>query len=204
MSKIAALRDTLVALLKEHERDGTIPTNARFLFYELVQRGEISKERTPRTDGKPGRRADQNLHDALIDVREDERVVEACIAAGLVCGEGFAVDASLIAADANKQRSIPGKDWGKNRSPAKASRAVKEYLATLDDAARVRCCRSRTPPLDAALTVAHAVWHVAGALLGGHPKERALTRSLRDLTPVHEMGQGKSGVSSGVCVQVFS
>ena len=44
-----------------------------------------------------------------------ERVVEACIAAGLVGGEGFAVDASLIVADANKQRSIPGKDWDKNR-----------------------------------------------------------------------------------------
>ena len=64
-----------------------------------------------------------------------ERVVEACIAAGLVGGEGFAVDASLIAADANKQRSIPGKDWDKNRAPEKASRAVKEYLATLDAAA---------------------------------------------------------------------
>ncbi len=61
-----------------------------------------------------------------------ERVVEACIAAGLVGGEGFAVDASLIAADANKQRSIPGKDWDKNRAPEKASRAVWEYLATLD------------------------------------------------------------------------
>ena len=32
-----------------------------------------------------------------------ERVVETCIAAGLVGGEGFAVDASLIQADANKQ-----------------------------------------------------------------------------------------------------
>src|SRR5471032_123692 len=64
-----------------------------------------------------------------------ERVVEACIAAGLVGGEGFAVDASLIAADANKQLSIPGKDWDKNRAPEKASRAVKEYLATLADAA---------------------------------------------------------------------
>lgn len=64
-----------------------------------------------------------------------ERVVEACITAGLVGGEGFAVDASLIAADANKQRSIPGKDWDKNRAPAKASRAVKEYMATLDAAA---------------------------------------------------------------------
>jgi transposase len=64
-----------------------------------------------------------------------ERVVEACIAARLVGGEGFAVDASLIAADANKQRSIPGKDWDKNRAPEKASRAVKEYMATLDAAA---------------------------------------------------------------------
>jgi hypothetical protein len=27
------------------ERDGTIPTNARFLFYGLVQRGQISKQR---------------------------------------------------------------------------------------------------------------------------------------------------------------
>ena len=64
-----------------------------------------------------------------------ERVVEACIAAGLVGGEGFAVDASLIVADANKQRSVPGKGWDKNCAPEKASRAVKEYLATLDDAA---------------------------------------------------------------------
>src|ERR1700716_1129076 len=64
-----------------------------------------------------------------------ERVVEACIAAELVGGEGFAVDASLIAADANKQRAIPGKDWNRRRAPEKASRAVKEYLATLDDAA---------------------------------------------------------------------
>src|SRR6201998_4210292 len=37
-----------------------------------------------------------------------ERVVEACIGAGLVGGEGFAVDASLIGSDANKQRSTPG------------------------------------------------------------------------------------------------
>jgi transposase len=72
-----------------------------------------------------------------IDVfrRVFERVVEICISAGLVGGEGFAVDASLIAADANKQRSIPGSEWNKARDPQDASRAVKEYLATLDDAA---------------------------------------------------------------------
>ena len=65
-----------------------------------------------------------------------ERVVEACIAAGLVGGEGFAVDASLIQADANRQRSIAGQDWRRDRDPARSSRAVKEYLATLDDTAR--------------------------------------------------------------------
>jgi len=64
-----------------------------------------------------------------------EHVVEACISAGLVGGKEFAVDASLIAADANKQRSIPGSEWIKQRDPETASRAVKEYMATLDDAA---------------------------------------------------------------------
>jgi transposase len=75
------------------------------------------------------------LHGSDIFRRVFERVVEACITAGLVGGEGFAVDASLIAADANKQRSVPGKDWDKTRAPEKASRAVKDYMATLDDAA---------------------------------------------------------------------
>ena len=55
-----------------------------------------------------------------------ERVVETCIAAGLVGGEGFAVDASLIQADANKQRSIAGQDWRRDRDPARSSRAVEE------------------------------------------------------------------------------
>jgi transposase len=64
-----------------------------------------------------------------------ERVVGACVAAGLVGGEGFAVDASLIEADANKSRSIPGSEWNRDIDPERASRAVNEYLATLDDAA---------------------------------------------------------------------
>src|SRR3974390_159895 len=57
-----------------------------------------------------------------------ERVVESCIAAGLVGGEGFAVDASLIVADANKQRSIPGSEWNKTPDLQAASRATKEDL----------------------------------------------------------------------------
>jgi hypothetical protein len=68
MSKIGKLRDILGALLHEHEADGTIPTNARFLFYELVQRGQLSKEKTG------VRRPDQDLHDALTDIREGGRI----------------------------------------------------------------------------------------------------------------------------------
>ncbi len=51
-----------------------IPTNARFLYYELIQRGHVSKERAARTDGKIGRRPDQIVHDALTDLREAGQV----------------------------------------------------------------------------------------------------------------------------------
>jgi hypothetical protein len=81
------------------------------------------------------RARNERFRDSDIFRRVFERVVEACIAAGLVGGEGFAVDASLIVADANKQRSIPGSEWKKDCDPQAASRAVKEYLSTLDHAA---------------------------------------------------------------------
>jgi transposase len=80
------------------------------------------------------RARNERFGDSDIFRRVFERVVETCIAAGLVGGEGFAVDASLIAADANKQRSIPGHEWSKEIDPEVASRAVQEYLTTLDDA----------------------------------------------------------------------
>jgi hypothetical protein len=65
-----------------------------------------------------------------------ETVVERCLREGLVGGgEGFAVDASLIAVDANKQRSVPGDQWPIAALGTDAGRAVREYLATLDDAA---------------------------------------------------------------------
>src|SRR5471032_213764 len=54
------------------------------------------------------------------------------MAEGLVGGEGFAVDASLIKADANRQS---GTDGAKGLDPEVTSRAVEEYLAVLDDAA---------------------------------------------------------------------
>jgi transposase len=61
-----------------------------------------------------------------------EMTVERCMAEGLVGGEGFAVDASLIRADVHRQRSVPGEE---GLPPEAAGRAVREYLEVLDDAA---------------------------------------------------------------------
>ena len=70
--------------------------------------------------------------DALRQVFEG--VVAKCIVAGLVGGEGFSIDASLIKADVDKKKRLPGDQpiaWPK---PEEASRAVREYLAALDAA----------------------------------------------------------------------
>src|SRR5688572_19916968 len=61
-----------------------------------------------------------------------ETTVERCMAEGLVGGEGFAVDESLIRADVHRQRSVPG---GEGLPPGVGGRAVREYLEVLDDAA---------------------------------------------------------------------
>src|SRR3954470_3415156 len=64
-----------------------------------------------------------------------ESVVELCLREGLIGGDGFAVDASLIAADANKHRSLPSSEWNAADIGPDACRAAREHLATLDDAA---------------------------------------------------------------------
>ena len=64
-----------------------------------------------------------------------ESIVQRCLAEGLVGADGFAVDASLVAADANKQRSVASKDWKPEEIKENAVRAAREYLATLDNAA---------------------------------------------------------------------
>ena len=61
-----------------------------------------------------------------------ETVLQRCIREGLVGGEAFAIDASLIKADANRQKGIEGE---KGLPPEATGRAVKEYLAVLDDEA---------------------------------------------------------------------
>ena len=65
-----------------------------------------------------------------------ERVVGLCIAAGLVGGEAFSIDASLIKADVDKKKRSPGDQPIEWPMPEEASHAVREYLAALDAARR--------------------------------------------------------------------
>ena len=63
-----------------------------------------------------------------------EAVVRACMEAGLVKGEGFAVDASVIEAAASRYHGkAPDEiDWS---APERQTRAVAEFLTALDDEA---------------------------------------------------------------------
>ena len=54
------------------------------------------------------------------------------MAEGLVKGEGFAVDASIVAADANRQRGVPSTEIVDWKERALSTRAVREYLEALD------------------------------------------------------------------------
>jgi len=75
MSKIGRLRDCLMRLLEEHRSDVMLPTSGRFLYYELVQRKIISKDSPPPKPGRKScRRPDQDMNDALIDLRETGQV----------------------------------------------------------------------------------------------------------------------------------
>ena len=61
-----------------------------------------------------------------------EATVRRCMAEGIVGGEGFVVDASMVRADANRQKGVASPA---ELGPKNVSRAVTEYLAVLDDAA---------------------------------------------------------------------
>ena len=71
-----------------------------------------------------------------------ETVVQRCMGEGLVKGEGFAIDASLVKADVSRQRAVRGTeriDWG----PAKQqSRPVREYLEALDSGPTINMPKS--------------------------------------------------------------
>lgn len=62
-----------------------------------------------------------------------EGVLRRCMSEGRVGSEGFAFDASVVKADANRARGVPGAEASVLQDTA-ASRAVREYLDALDRA----------------------------------------------------------------------
>jgi transposase len=95
-------------------------------FCGLGLEGDVPNHSTF-SKNRHGRFRDSDLLRHLFEI-----VLRRCIDEGLVGGEGFAVDASLIKADANRQKGVEGTN---GLPPEKTSRAIKEYLAVLDDAA---------------------------------------------------------------------
>jgi len=99
-----------------------------------------------------------------------EGVVAMCIAAGLVGGEAFSVDASLIKADVDKKKRMSGDRPTAWPKAEEASRAVREYLAALDAARNDEGSVDRDgggssggssrskPPKEVSLTDPQAAW----------------------------------------------
>ena len=80
-----------------------------------------------------------------------ETVLQRCMSEGLVGGEGFAIDASVVKADAARARGIPGAaiDYRAD-GPAQATRAVREYLEGIDAEGRPERLRKNISVTDPA------------------------------------------------------
>ena len=95
-----------------------------------------------------------------------ESVLRRCMSEGLVGGEGFAIDVSVIKADANRARGVPGTeaiDWSKGDGP---TRAVREYLEAIEQNNPVSDGTSEPPdpptaPKSISLTDPAARWTAA-------------------------------------------
>ena len=89
-----------------------------------------------------------------------ERVVATCLAAGLVGGEAFSVDASFIKADVNPRKQVPGDQPPAWPDRETASRAVVEYLAALDREGpeASHSGKAKKPPKAISLTDPQAAW----------------------------------------------
>jgi transposase len=98
-----------------------------------------------------------------------EAVVAKCIAAGLVGGEGFSIDASLIKADVDKTKRVAGDQPIAWPEADAASRAVRECLMALDaahsdeesgggDDGSSSGGSRRKPPKEVSLTDPQAAW----------------------------------------------
>ncbi|MDF2235520.1 IS1182 family transposase [Albimonas sp. CAU 1670] len=101
--------------------------NLAFRWFCRLDLTDAVPDHSTFSKNRHGRFRDSDLFRRLF-----ETVLARCIAEGLVGGEVFGVDASLIKADANREDGIEPSRWAPDDH---AGRATSEYLATLDDAA---------------------------------------------------------------------
>src|SRR5215213_9197624 len=69
-TKAGRLQRACLALLREHEEQGAIPTSIRFLFYELLDRGVIPKFYRDENGAEKKRTPSQDISDAVTVLRE--------------------------------------------------------------------------------------------------------------------------------------
>jgi hypothetical protein len=104
--------------LRQHEREGTIPTNGRFLFYELEQQGVAPKAYYDASGKKRARTPAQDLSDATMRLRE----------LGLVPWEWILDETCSV------------KAW-------RYAASAYEYVANSAPRARIDCWDGELPPL---------------------------------------------------------
>src|SRR5262245_23366962 len=73
-SKAGRLQRACLDWLLQHERKGTIPTNGRFLFYELEQQGVVPKAYRDASGKERARTPAQDISDATMVLRQLGRV----------------------------------------------------------------------------------------------------------------------------------
>jgi len=109
----------------------------------------FSKNRHARPERRCLHRRKGRFRDSDLFRHLFETVLARCIAEGLVGGDAFGADASIIAADANRFNKVYTNEW----CPETVSRAAQEYLDTLDDRAFGAAAKVRpkvlSPPLTA-------------------------------------------------------
>jgi hypothetical protein len=117
-SKRGRFQRASLELIQQHEREGTIPTNGRFVFYELEQQGVVPKAYRDASGNKRARTPAQDISDALMALRR----------LGLVPWEWIK----------DETRELTEWEYAPN---------VYEYVAAQVDYARIDCWDDELPPL---------------------------------------------------------
>jgi transposase len=121
----------IMGIRSERRLCDEVHVNLAYRWFCRLDLGDPVPDQSTFSKNRHGRFRESDLFRQMF-----ESVVARCIKEGLVGGEIFAADASIIRADTNKQNSTPKEEWDPDSlDPETVPRAVKEYLEVLDDAA---------------------------------------------------------------------